>query len=144
MTYEKYQRQPTPYTINLNSDINIVRGHARWRGRPWGAFKLFLSRAFESLLGSAGVRVLRFHVERRLGQDMYDVFYEDPGKFYRALSDFFGAGAEPLMRLIARWLNENGYMENLNPDEFVSLLKKGGEEAAQIIRRALKPPIRGD
>jgi len=44
-------------------------------------------------------------------------------------------------------LDENGYMENLNPDEFVSLLKKGGEEAAQIIRRALKPPIpptRGD
>jgi len=103
-----------------------------------------LSRAFESLLGFNGVRVLRFHVERRLGRDMYDVFYEDPGKFYKALSDFLGAGAEPLMRLIAQWLNENGYMEDLNPDEFVSQLEMGGEGAAQMIRRAIKPSYRGD
>jgi len=109
-----------------------------------GDLRLTLSKAFESLFGSTSVRALRFHVERRLGQDMYDVFLSDPGKFYKAISDFFGAGAEPLMRLIARWLSENGYMENLNPDEFVSLLKKGGDEAAQIIRRSLKPPIRGD
>ena len=95
-------------------------------------------------MGSNGVRVLRFHVERRLGRDMYDVFSEDPGKFYKALSDFLGAGAEPLMRLIARWLNENGSMENLNPDEFVSQLKMGGEGAAQMIRRAIKPSYRGD
>jgi len=62
-----------------------------------------LSRAFESLLGSNGVRVLRFHVERRLSRDMYDVFYEDPVKFYKALSEFFGAGAgdviDPLCHL---------------------------------------------
>ena len=103
-----------------------------------------LSRAFESLLGSNGVRVLRFHVERRLGRDIYDVFYEDPGKFYKALSDFLGAGAEPLMRLIARWLNENGYMGDLDPDEFIELLKRGGEGAAQMIRRAIKPSYRGD
>jgi len=92
-------------------------------------------------LGSAGVRVLRFHVERRLGQGMYDVFYEDPGKFYKASSDFFGAGAEPLMRLVVRWLNENGYMEDLNPDEFVRLLKRGGREAAQMIRGPSSHPI---
>jgi len=103
-----------------------------------------LSRAFESLLGSNGVRVLRFHVERRLGRDMYDVFYEDTVKFYKALSEFFGAGAEPLMRLVARWLNENGYMEGLDPDEFIELLKRGGEGAAQMIRRAIKPSYRGD
>jgi hypothetical protein len=108
-----------------------------------GDLRSILSRAFESLLGSAGVRVLRFHVERRLGQDMYDAFYEDPGKFYKALSEIFGAGAEPLMRLIARWLSDKGYMENLNPDEFVSLLKRGGEEAAQIIRRSFKPSRQG-
>ena len=95
-------------------------------------------------MGSAGVRVLRFHVERRLGRDMYDVFYEDPGKFYKALSEFFGAGAEPLMRLVARWLNENGYMEGLDPNEFIEILKRGGEGAAQMLRRAIKPSYRGD
>jgi len=94
-------------------------------------------------LGSAGVRVLKFHVERRLGQDMYDVFYEDPGKFYKALIGFFGAGAKPLMRLIARWLKENGYMENLDPDEFIKLLEKGDKEAVEIIRKSIKPSSQG-
>jgi len=102
-----------------------------------------LSNAFNSLLGSAGVRVLKFHVERRLGQDMYDVFYEDPGKFYKALIGFFGAGAKPLMRLIARWLKENGYMENLDPDEFIKLLEKGDKEAVEIIRKSIKPSSQG-
>jgi len=106
--------------------------------------KFILSRAFESLLGSNGVRVLRFHVEQRLGRDMYEVFCEDPGRFYRALSDIFGMGAEPLMRLIARWLNEKGYMDNLDPNEFVRLLKKGGEEAVQMLRRSFKLSHQGD
>jgi len=106
--------------------------------------KHILSKAFESLLGSNGVRVFRFHVERRLGQDMYDVFCEDPSKFYRALRDIFGIGAEPLMRLIARWLSENGYMDNLDSNEFVRLLKEGGGEAVQILSKSLKLPHQGD
>lgn len=57
---------------------------------------------------------------------MYDVFYEDPGRFYRALSDFLGIGADALMRLVARWLNENGCVEDLDPDEFIRLLRMGG------------------
>jgi len=65
-------------------------------------FRSILSEAFESILGSNGAKALRFHVERRLGRDMYDVFYEDPGKFYRALSDSFGRGAESIMLIVAR------------------------------------------
>jgi hypothetical protein len=106
--------------------------------------KLILSKAFESLLGSNGVRVLRFHVERRLGQDMYDVFCEDPSRFYRALSDLFGIGADPLMRLIARWLSDNGYMDDLDANEFVKLVKEGSKEAIQILRRSFKPLRQGD
>jgi hypothetical protein len=112
--------------------------------RRGGNLRSILSKAFGSLLGSNGVKVLSFHMERRLGRDMYDVFYEDPGRFYRALSDFFGIGAEPLMRLVARWLNENGYVDDLDPDEFIRLLKMGGEGAAQMIRRSFKLPRQGD
>jgi hypothetical protein len=97
-----------------------------------------LSKAFESILGSSGAMALRFHVERRLGRDMYDVFCEDPGKFYRALNDCFGRGAESIMLIVARWLSGNGYVDNLRPDEFIKLLQRGGEEAAQIIRRSFK------
>jgi hypothetical protein len=41
-----------------------------------------LSKAFESILGSSGAMALRFHVERRLGRDMYDVFCEDRERFH--------------------------------------------------------------
>ena len=101
--------------------------------------KSILPRAFESLLGSNGAKVLRFHVERKLGQDMYDIFHEDPSRFYRALSDLFGIGAESLMRLVARWLKENGYLKDLDTNEFVRLLKEGGEKA-QIVSKSLKIP----
>jgi len=101
--------------------------------------KSILPKAFESLLGPNGAKVLRFHVERKLGQDMYDVFYKDPGRFYRALSDLFGIGAESLMRLVARWLNENGYLKGLDANEFVKLLKKGGEEV-QVLSKSFKLP----
>jgi len=101
--------------------------------------KSILPKAFESLLGSNGAKVLRFHVERKLGQDMYDIFHEDPGRFYRTLSDLFGIGAESLMRLVARWLKENGYLRDLDANEFVRLLKEGGEEA-QIVSKSLKIP----
>jgi hypothetical protein len=112
------------------------------KGLGGEVFKLFISRAFESLLGPTSVMALRFHVERRLGRDMYEVFYEDPGRFYKVLRELLGSGAEMLMRLVARWLNENGYMEGLDPDKFIELLEKGGEEAAERMRRAIKPPYR--
>lgn len=98
--------------------------------------KTIISKAFESVLGPKNVMALRFHVERRLGRDMFDVFYDDPSRFYNALSDFLGIGAKPLMRLIAQWLNENGYLENLDPDEFVRLLERGDYEAVEIIKRS--------
>lgn len=103
-----------------------------------------LSKAFESILGSSGAKALRFHVERRLGRDMYDVFYEDPGKFYRALSDCFGRGAETMMLIVARWLNDNNYTDGLDMEKFIRVLKEGGEEAKQMIRRSLKLPCQGD
>jgi hypothetical protein len=101
------------------------------------SLKSIISRAFESVLGPRGIMALRFHVERRLGGDMFDVFCDDPGRFYNALSDFLGVGAKPLMRLIAQWLSENGYLENLDPDEFVRLLERGDYEAVEIIKKSL-------
>ena len=103
-----------------------------------------LYKAFESILGSSGAKALRYHVELRLGQDMYDVFCEDPGRFYRALSDCFGIGAETMMLVIARWLNDNNYTDGLDVEKFIRVLKKGGEEARQMIRRSLKQPCQDD
>ena len=99
-----------------------------------------LSRAFEVILGSNGLYVLKFHLERRLGADMYGVFYENPHRFYKALEDFLGGGADALMRLTFAWLIQNEHLNpmNLKPEDFVKLLKEGGETAKIIIRSAFK------
>ena len=104
-----------------------------------------LSKAFESLLGGNGLYVLRFHVERRLDMDMYEAFYEDPHKFYKAVEDFLGEGAEALMRLIIAWLIQNGYLEvaNLTADNFMKLLKEGGEMAKIMIRSSFRGESKG-
>ena len=94
-----------------------------------------LSRAFEVILGSNGLYVLKFHLERRLGADMYGVFYENPHRFYKALEDFLGGGADALTRLIFTWLIENGYLENegLTVDDYVRLLKKSEDKSRNLI-----------
>lgn len=88
-----------------------------------------LSMAFENLLGSSGTRVLQFHLGRKLGKNMYEVFYEDPRRFYEALEKFLGSGARPLMKLVVSWLIQNKLINNLDAEEFVGLLIEGGEKA---------------
>ena len=64
--------------------------------------------------------------------------------FTGLLSDCFDRGAETMMLVIARWLNDNNYADGLDVEKFIRVLKKGGEEARQMIRRSLKQPCQDD
>ena len=77
--------------------------------------------------------------------NMYQAFYEDPRKFYEAMEDFLGEGAEALMRLTIAWLIQNGYLKavNLEPDDFLKLLREGGETAKIMIRSSFKGESEG-
>ena len=67
--------------------------------------------------------------------DVYEVFYEGSHRFYKALEDFLGGGADVLMRLIFAWLIENGYLEteDLTVDDYIRLLKKSGDKSRNLI-----------
>jgi len=67
--------------------------------------------------------------------DMYEAFYEDPRRFYRAVEEVLGGGAEVLMRVTLLWLIQNGYLNATERelDDFLKLLKEGREEARNII-----------
>jgi len=49
-----------------------------------------------------------------------------------------------MMLIVARWLNDNNYTDGLDMEKFIRVLKEGGEEAKQMIRRSLKLPCQGD
>jgi len=85
-----------------------------------------LRSALKSLLGESSLIVLEFHLNKRLQGDMYEIFYENPHRFYQALRDFFGSGADAVLRIIAQRLIEEGHLEVSNPREFVEVLKGPG------------------
>ncbi|RLG06050.1 MAG: hypothetical protein DRN65_06005 [Thaumarchaeota archaeon] len=107
--------------------------------------RLRLSEALRSLLGNSGLHAFRFHVEKRLGMDMHEAFYEDPHRFYEAVEDVFGRGADALIRLIFDWLVQNGYLEaeNLTANDFIKFLKEGGEKARIMIISSFKGKPKG-
>ena len=49
-----------------------------------------------------------------------------------------------MMLVIARWLNDNNYADGLDVEKFIRVLKKGSEEARQMIKRSLKQPCKDD
>jgi len=94
--------------------------------------------ALLNLLGEPSAGVLEFHLEKRLRSEVYSTFYNDPSKFYNALRDFLGAGADGILRILAQKLSDMGYLESRNQDEFVELVKRGDEEAKQRLRKMFK------
>jgi len=91
-----------------------------------------LRSALKGLLGESGLMVLEFHLNKRLQGDMYEIFYENPHRFYQALRDFFGSGADAVLRIIAQKLIEEGHLEAASPQEFVEVLKNPGEGGRKL------------
>lgn len=90
-----------------------------------------LRSSLRELLGEDGTSVLEYHLKRNLEGDIYQIFFEQPNKFYLALSAFIGAGgAAALLRVLAHHLIEKGLLRGITPDEFLNLLKDESEEAA--------------
>jgi len=94
-----------------------------------------LRSSLRELLGENGASALEYHLRRRLEGDVYQAFFEQPNRFYRALSAFMGVGgADAILRILAHHLIEKELLRDTAPDEFLALLKDGSEEAAIRLR----------
>ena len=93
-----------------------------------------LRSTLKSILGEPNLMILEFHLNKRLQGDMYEAFYENPHRFYQALRDFFGSGADAVLRIIAQKLIEGGHLEAASPQEFVEVLKNPGEGGRKLWR----------
>jgi len=91
-----------------------------------------LRSTLKSLLGESGLMVLEFHLNKRLQGDMYEAFYENPHRFYQALRDFFGSGADAVLRIIAQKLIEDGHLEAASPQEFIEVLRRPSQGRREL------------
>ncbi|MEM3479187.1 MAG: hypothetical protein QXV74_04000, partial [Candidatus Bathyarchaeia archaeon] len=63
-------------------------------------FREVCKRIFYSSLGESASEAALFFLRRGLGRDPFEVFWEDPGAFYRELERVFGVGAKVLIKLL--------------------------------------------
>ncbi|MEM2718723.1 MAG: hypothetical protein QXJ13_05735 [Candidatus Bathyarchaeia archaeon] len=54
------------------------------------AFREVCRQILYSLLGESASEAALFFLRKGLGRDPFEVFWEDPGAFYRALEGFLG------------------------------------------------------
>ena len=88
----------------------------------------------EDLLGSNSLQAFEYHLEKAIdGEDLYTTFWKHPGKFYAALENLFGPGAETFLRLIAHKLAAERYLA-VKPEEFVSVFKLGRGKIEELFK----------
>jgi len=93
--------------------------------------------ALEALLGKTGLRVLEHHLEKLLQEDPYSVLCSEPHRFYLAVKNIFGEGADMMIRIMAKKMIEEGVLEASDPNEFLEALKdqwKGREKLLKMLR----------
>jgi len=91
--------------------------------------KKSVKNALHSLLGDTSLSALEFHLFNFLENDPYDVFCDDPPKFYEALKTIFGLGADKVLEIMALTMIQKGAIRVINTGEFLELVKRGDEES---------------
>lgn len=81
------------------------------------------------LLGPSGLNALERYLNRKLQDDMYEVFVDSPSTFYNVLRSFLGKGADAILRIAATKLIDEGRIGGLSAEEFVELMKSNDEES---------------
>ncbi|MEM2728715.1 MAG: hypothetical protein QXF59_06570 [Candidatus Bathyarchaeia archaeon] len=99
-------------------------------------FREVCKRIFYSSLGESASEAALFFLRRGLGRDPFEVFWEDPGAFYRELERVFGVGAKVLIKLLVSRINSE-FGLNMSSERFVELMQRGDESSVEEIRSFL-------
>lgn len=86
-----------------------------------------------SSLSESACEAALFFLRRGLGRDPFEVFWDNPGVFYRELEKVFGVGARVLIRLLVSRIN-NEFSLNMNPQRFLELMQRGDQQSIDEIR----------
>lgn len=93
-------------------------------------------------LGSDVNAVIMFHLKQKFGKDPSEVFVEDPGAFYTALKEIFGAGAESIITLVGTLLATK-YGVTFSTESFLSLVVKGDRSSKDRLGEILSHVLHG-
>lgn len=98
-----------------------------------GAFREICKRILCSLLGESACGATLFFLRRGLGRDPFEVFWDDPGAFYREMERVFGVGAKLLIKLFVSRINDELGL-NMSPEHFLELMRSGDQRSVEEIR----------
>lgn len=99
--------------------------------------KRALRDVIRSILGEGGSRVLELHLERMLGRDPYDAFYENPKLFCDGLRSLFGVGCRGLLRVIASTIIERHEVQGMTPENLINLLDDNSLRSRKLLFKIL-------
>ncbi|MDJ0269176.1 MAG: hypothetical protein NXY59_01245 [Aigarchaeota archaeon] len=100
-----------------------------------------IENAFEAILGPNAHRVLMYHLSRRLHDEPYNILLEEPSRFYAALKEIFGVGADTLILNLGDILIVK-YSVNISRGQISKLMPDGNGEEKQILLRRLEQATR--
>ncbi|MCS7126612.1 MAG: hypothetical protein NZ929_06875 [Aigarchaeota archaeon] len=89
------------------------------------------------ILGESTLQILERFMLISLEEDMYHVLYEDPVRFYRALSKIYGKGADYLLKALFSTLTREGLLEPINASEIIIMIKSGDKNLVKSLLRSL-------
>ncbi|MBS7625308.1 MAG: hypothetical protein QXF59_05365 [Candidatus Bathyarchaeia archaeon] len=96
-------------------------------------FREVFRRVLLSSLGESAGEAALFFLRRSLGCDPFEVFWDNPGGFYRELEKIFGVGTKVLIRLLASRINSELGL-NIDPERFLELMRSEDRRSAEEIR----------
>lgn len=90
-----------------------------------------------SSMGSSVCDAIEFYLRKYLGKDPFEVFWDDPPKFFGALQKVFGAGAEVFIKMLILGVNRK-YGLRYDAETFLKLLNSKNEKSLMKFHDILK------
>ncbi|MGP3702811.1 MAG: hypothetical protein ACKD6N_03430 [Candidatus Bathyarchaeota archaeon] len=100
-------------------------------------FREIFRKIVYSSLGESAGEVLMFFLQKDLGRDPFNIFWENPEAFYYTIKKVFGVGAEVLINLLVGEINK-GCGLNINQEHFLELICSGSQGCVEELHNFLK------
>jgi len=102
-----------------------------------GVFRDFFRKTLCSSLGESAGKAVLLLMQKRLGRDFFEVFWEDPKAAYCEMERIFGVGANVLISLLAAGI-EREYNLKMSPEHLLNLMRSGDHRSREEMRSFLR------
>lgn len=102
-----------------------------------GVFRDFFRKTLCSSLGESAGKAVFLLIQKGLGRDFFEVFWEDPKAACCEIERIFGVGANVLISLLAAGI-EREYNLKMSPERLLDLMRSGDHSSREEVRSLLR------